>query len=177
MQNFIILLTVFLFSRIYGQNMNNEPSTVSHVDLNKYIGTWYEISKIPNSFQKNCAGYTTATYSLNDDGSIKVLNKCKEEDGSYNDASGKARVVDKKTNAKLQVSFVSIFGWNLFWGDYWIIGLDDNYKWAVIGHPKRKYGWILSRTTSLDNDTMNKINELLKKQGYNPDDFIKTKQG
>lgn len=176
MRMLIIFAVLFSFIKISGQNMV-EPVTVPYVDLNKYTGVWYEYSKIPNSFQKNCISNTTATYSVNQDGSIKVLNKCKEEDGSFDEANGKARIVDKKTNSKLQVSFVSIFGWNLFWGDYWIIGLDENYKWAVIGHPKRKYGWILSRTPSLDNETLNKINDILKKQGYNPNDFVKSKQG
>ena len=87
---------------------------------------------------------------------------------------GVARVVDSQTKAKLQVSFVRILGRNRFWGDYWIIGLDENYKWAVVGHPKRKYGWILSRTPEIELGLRSRIDELLKEKGYDPDDFINT---
>lgn len=172
----ILLVILISIIKLNGQSMSSEPVTVQKVDLKKYIGTWYEIAKIPNRFQKNCAGNTTATYSINEDGSIKVVNKCKEEDGEYSDVDGIAKVVDKKTNAKLEVSFVSFLGIRPFWGDYWIIGLDNDYKWAVIGTPDRKYGWILSRTKTLDPATRTSIEDLLKKQGYNPKDFINTKQ-
>jgi len=87
-----------------------------------------------------------------------------------------AKVVDKKTNSKLEVSFVSFLGIRPFWGDYWIIGLDENYQWAVVGTPSRKYGWILSRTPSLPDDTMKIIFSLLKSQNYNPADFEMSKQ-
>ena len=145
--------------------------TVNQVDLNKYTGLWYEIAKIPNSFQDQCAYGTTAEYKLLEDGEIQVINKCYKSDGEADVAEGLAKVVDKKTNSKLEVSFFSIFGFRPFWGDYWIIGLDDNYQWAVVGSPNRKYGWILSRTPSLPDDTMQKIFALLKSQNYNPDTF------
>jgi apolipoprotein D and lipocalin family protein len=169
-----------IFSRVYGQNLNakqDEPVTVDSVDLKKYTGVWYEIAKIPNSFQKNCASNTTATYKLRDDGRIDVLNRCVAADGSVNEAKGLARVVDTKSNAKLEVSFVKILGISLFWGDYWIIGLDKDYQFAVVGNPSRKYGWILSRTKVLSADKQNEIFELLRKQGYNPKDFEMTTQG
>ena len=87
-----------------------------------------------------------------------------------------AKVVDKNTNAKLEVSFVSFLGIRPFWGDYWIIGLDENYQWAVVGTPSRKYGWILSRTPKLPDDTIEEIFSLLKSQNYNPADFEMSKQ-
>lgn len=151
-------------------------STIAFVDLKKYTGVWYEIAKIPNSFQSHCVKGTTAKYYLQENGEIKVINSCYEDDGELNIANGVARVVDSKTNSKLEVSFVSLFGWNLFWGDYWIIGLDENYSWAIVGHPKRKYGWILSRTPTLSENTMNLINGLLRNQGYDPSKFEKTDQ-
>jgi apolipoprotein D and lipocalin family protein len=107
-------------------------------------------------------------------GEIAVINSCIDEDGEVDDAEGIARVVDKKSNAKLEVSFVSFFGWRPFWGNYWIIGLDENYQWAIVGHPEREYGWILSRVKQPDDKTMNEIFDILKEQGYNPSGFEMT---
>ena len=157
-------------------NISNSVNTVSFVDLSKYAGKWYEIAKIPNRFQKGCARGTTAEYKLRDDGNIDVINKCIEEDGSINEAEGLAKIVDEKTNSKLEVSFVSIFGIHLFWGDYWVIGIDKNYEYAVIGHPERKYGWILSRTPQLSKDKLDEAFRILKNNGYNEKDFIFTVQ-
>lgn len=154
----------------------NPVKTVSYVDLNDYTGVWYEIARIPNKFQKSCASNVTATYTLRDDGKIKVLNRCIEEDGTVNEAEGLARVVDEKTNSKLEVSFVSILGFHLFWGDYWIIGLDKDYDYAVIGHPERKYGWILSRTPKLSREKLDEAFRILKDNGYNTKDFVMTVQ-
>ncbi len=155
---------------------DSQPVTVSHVDLNRYIGTWYEIAKIPNFFQKKCFRNTTATYLFNSDGTIEVVNRCIEKDGKEDVAEGIAKVVDTSTNAKLKVSFVSIFGIHLFWGDYWIIGLDKDYRYAIVGDPSRKYGWILSRAPVLSAEERAEVNEILVRQGYNPSDFVPTQQ-
>ena len=154
----------------------NPPSTVNSVDIKKYTGLWYEIAKIPNRFQKQCISGTTAQYTLREDGRIDVVNSCIEADGSIDRAEGLARIVDKKTNAKLEVSFFSILGWRPVWGDYWIIGLDENYQWVVVGTPNRKYGWILSRAPQLDNKKMEELFRILKDQGYDPNDFEISKQ-
>jgi apolipoprotein D and lipocalin family protein len=167
---FMILLSSFMFAQ------QNPPTTVKFVDLKKYVGLWYEVAKIPNSFQDQCVKGTTAKYTLKEDGEISVTNSCIDEDGKLDAADGVVRVVDKKTNAKLEVSFVSFLGWRPFWGDYWIIGLDENYQWAIIGTPNRKYGWVLSRTPKLDTKTMDGIFQILKDQGYNPKDFEISKQ-
>lgn len=166
--------TIFVLLILAGTLLGQEgktPSTVDSVNIQKYAGLWYEIARIPNFFQDDCVKNTTAEYFVQDDGSLKVINRCIEEDGEINEVEGVARIVDKKSNSKLEVSFVKILGIRLFWGDYWIIGLDKDYKWAVVGHPERKYGWILSRTKTLDEETQNSIFELLKEQGYNPDEF------
>jgi len=102
----------------------------------KYTGTWYEIAKIPNSFQKDCVSNTTASYKLRDDGMILVVNKCMDNDGGLRDVDGIAKIVDKDTNAKLKASFFSILGWHIIRGDYWIIGLGDDYEYAIVGHPE-----------------------------------------
>ncbi len=173
----VIALSFVMTVQLTAQDKETaEPTVVNSVDLIRYTGVWYEIAKIPNSFQKKCARNTTATYRLRSDGSIDVTNRCVEADGSVNEAKGIAKVVDKKSNAKLEVSFVRILGISLFWGDYWIIGLDKNYKYAVVGTPTRKYGWILSRTPKLSDEEMQKVFSILKQQGYNPKDFEMTKQ-
>jgi apolipoprotein D and lipocalin family protein len=161
---------------IHGQDMKNELQVVNKVDLKKYIGTWYEIAKIPNWFQKNCVRNTTAEYSLRDDGKIKVVNSCVQADGTKKIAEGVAKVVDNISNAKLEVSFVRILGIQLFWGDYWIFGLGDNYDFALVGSPDRKYGWILSRTSKLPQEKLNHISDLLKINGYDIKNFEFTEQ-
>ncbi len=174
MHNTIIIFILLSAFTLMAQN--NEPKTVNHVDLQKYIGTWYEIAKIPNRFQKQCIKNTTASYSINDDGTLKVINSCEDDEGEMDTAEGVAEVVDPKTNSKLEVSFVSIFGIHLFWGDYWIIGLPDDYSYAVIGTPNRKYGWILSRTPSLPEEKLNEAYDILRKNDYNPKDFVMSPQ-
>jgi apolipoprotein D and lipocalin family protein len=151
--------------------MKNELQVVSKVDLKKYVGLWYEIAKIPNRFQKNCIKNTTAEYSFRDDGKIKVVNSCVQSDGSKKVAEGVAKVVDNFNNAKLEVSFVRILGIQLFWGDYWIIGLGENYDFAIVGSPDRKYGWILSRTKKLPQEKLSKISDLLMINGYDIKNF------
>ena len=168
----LILIPIFSF----GQVNQQPPTTVPKVDLNKYSGLWYEIAKIPNSFQDQCAYGTTAEYKINEDGEIEVINKCFDAEGEPDVAEGVAQVVDKKTNAKLEVSFVSFLGIRPFWGDYWIIGLDKNYQYAIVGHPERKYGWILSRTPNLSAENLTVAYSILKENGYNPKDFVSTIQ-
>jgi len=149
------------------------PETVSHVDLDRYLGTWYEIARYPNSFQEGCVG-SRATYSFTGDGRISVLNECNEgsPDGRLRQALGRARVVDETTNAKLKVSF--------FWpfeGDYWIIELGDDYEYAVIGHPERKYLWILCREKSMDESVYNGILERLRTvHHYDTSRLIRTRR-
>lgn len=176
MNNYLVSLIslsiIFLMSCASSQNKDLPPlTTVKQVDLNKYVGLWYEVAKIPNSFQDQCAYGTTAEYKIDEDGDIIVTNSCYDEEGTLDVAEGLAKVVDKKSNAKLEVSFVSFFGIRPFWGDYWIIGLDENYQWAVIGTPNRKYGWVLGRTPSLSDETMQEIFDILKSQNYDPESF------
>ncbi len=132
-------------------------TTVAKVDVDRYLGTWYEIASYPQRFQRGCTA-TTATYSLRDDGDIDVLNRCRKEslDGKLDEAKGRARVVDPTTNAKLEVSF-----FRPFWGDYWIIELGEDYQYAVVGHPSRDYLWILSRTPQMDSALYDELLERL----------------
>ena len=150
---------------------------VSRVDLARYAGIWYEIAKIPNRFQKQCARDTLAQYTLRPDGRIDVVNQCIKRNGSVDQARGIAKVVDAETGAKLKVSLVSLLGWRPFWGDYWIVGLDPNYRWAVVGAPNRKYGWILARSKTLDPDTLQTIATIIERNGYQRGSFQMDGQG
>ncbi|MEN8687138.1 MAG: lipocalin family protein, partial [Desulfuromonadales bacterium] len=136
--------------------------------LQRYAGTWYEIARFPHRFQRDCFA-SRAVYSLQDDGLIGVYNECRKgaADGPVKSVRGKARVVDKQTNAKLEVSFV----WP-FWGDYWIIDLDPDYQWAVVGHPNRSYLWILSRQETLNEEVLSGIKIRLQQQGYDLQELL-----
>jgi len=174
---FIGIIASIMLVVVGCNNMEKEPAeplaTVSHVDLTRYMGAWYEIARYPNSFQKGCVG-SKATYSLMDDGKVSVLNEC--YDGSFSgklrSAKGKAWVVDKETNSKLKVSFFWFFA-----GDYWIIDLADDYSYVVVGHPKRKYLWILSRTKTMEDSTYEAIlKRLVEIYHYDTSKLIKTVQ-
>lgn len=144
----------------------NEIRTVSQVDVNRYIGKWYEIARFDQSFQKGC-GSTTAEYSLRKNGKINVKNTCKKQTGKVNIAKAIASVVDKNTNAKLKVSFVPVLNrFGLFAGDYWIIGLGDNYEYAVVAGPDRQYLWFLSRTAKISEQKLNELKAIAEGQGF-----------
>ena len=140
---------------------------VTHVELQKYLGKWFEIAHLPAKFQEGC-NETTATYTLLNNGTISVLNECKRN-GKIKIARGKAKVVDKTTNAKLKVTFF----WP-FYGDYWIIKLDNNYEYAVVGTPNRKYLWILNRTPQMDDTLFSQLVEFAKSKDFDVDLLIKT---
>jgi apolipoprotein D and lipocalin family protein len=146
--------------------------TVAHVDLSRYVGTWYEIASFPQSFQRGCTG-TTATYELRQDGDVDVLNRCRKGslDGREKSAQGRARVVDRATNAKLEVSF-----FRPFWGHYWVIDLADDYSYAVVGHPGRDYLWILARTPTMADATYRSIVARLQTQSYETSRLVRTLQ-
>lgn len=126
--------------------------TVASVDLDRYLGQWHEVARFPNRFQRQCVGDVRATYVRRTDGRIDVVNRCRTEDGRVTEATGVARVVTGTGDARLKVRFAPGFLTFLpmVWGDYWIIGLDEAYQWAVVGSPDRRYLWILSRAPALD---------------------------
>lgn len=152
------------------------PPTVPSVDLERYVGTWYEIAKIPNRFQDHCISNTTATYATRADGRLDVINRCVTEGGGEDVAKGIARVVDPATHAKLKVSFLNLFGWQLFWGDYWVLDLPEDYRTVIVGHPKRSYGWILSRTPTLSAERRAQLDQRLGELGYDPGVFANSLQ-
>jgi apolipoprotein D and lipocalin family protein len=152
------------------------PTVVENVSLDRYMGTWYAVASIPTTFEQDCARGTTATYELLENGKVQVTNTCYREDGSEFQAVGRAWIPNRNEPAKLKVSFVSLFGMWLFPGDYWILELEPNYRYAVVGHPKRRYGWILSRTPTLPEVTLQGIFERLEEAGYSRSQFRRIDQ-
>lgn len=146
-----------------------EPlATVGSVDLARYAGQWHEVAKFPNRFQQQCIGDTTATYALRDDGKVSVVNRCRTRDG-HEEVSGVARPVDGRTD-RLQVSFLpAALRWlPIGWGDYWVIELAPDYRYAVVGEPSRQYLWVLSRTPALAPEDRLAIEARLPAHGYDP---------
>jgi apolipoprotein D and lipocalin family protein len=134
--------------------------SVPAVDLNRYLGKWYEIAGFPMFFQRSCLGDTTAEYGLRPDRDISVNNRCRKESG-FDGVVGKAWVVADTGNSQLKVQF--------FWpfrADYWVIGLDADYRWAVVGNPNRKYLWILSRTPRLPQELLDQALKAAEAQDF-----------
>ncbi len=139
-------------------------SVVEDVDLNRYSGKWYEVARLPNRFQKNCL-CSIAEYSIIDSLTIRVVNKCKLENGEVKSVKGKAFVVSK---GKLKVQFFFPFR-----GDYWILDLDrENYTYAIIGTPDRKYFWILSRNPNLSDEKIEQLLSFLKSNQFDTSNVI-----
>jgi apolipoprotein D and lipocalin family protein len=149
----------------------DELKTVSFVDLQRYGGMWYEIARYPNKSQKQCVGNTTATYNFKADGEAQVVNKCLTKEGRIEDETGTAKITDRQTNAKLKGSFAWLSS-----APYWVIDLDENYQYAVVGNPDRKHLWILSRTPEMKDSTYQNILRKIEIAGYNPAKLEKTPQ-
>ncbi len=168
--NVMILVGTALFG-MGAENKKPQLETVSSVDLSKYVGQWYEIGRLPNRFQKKCADSVTAKYTLRSDGNIKVVNRCRKQSGEFTTATGKAKIVDKQTNAKLKVTFF----WP-FYGKYWILDLGPNYEYAVVGEPGRDYLWILSRTPTMDERLYQNLVAKMQARGFDTTRMIRTVQ-
>ena len=158
------LLLVLAFATRAGEPL----ATVGDVDLTRYAGRWYEVAKYPNRFQSQCVADTTATYRLLDDGAVGVVNRCRTTNG-VDEASGVARRLDGRTD-RLEVSFLpAALRWlPIGWGDYWIIELAPDYRYAVVGEPSRKYLWILARSRALSAEDRRGIEARLPAHGYDP---------
>lgn len=172
-----LILTLLTGLILFGCSVDDDSAsapleTVKAVDLGRYAGEWYEIARYPNRFQRDCPA-SKATYTLLPDGRVEVLNECWDLDYQklLRSVKGKAKVVEQESNAKLKVTFFRPFS-----GDYWIIDLGINYEYAVVGHPERKYLWILARRPEMSEELYGRIIEKLKTQGYDPDRLIGRKK-
>jgi lipocalin len=139
-----------------------DKTTVKNVDLSKYLGTWYEIARYDHSFERGLVG-VSATYSLRPDGKIDVLNQGHKHHlkGKLKKAHGKAKIPNESDPAKLKVSFFWIF-----YSDYYILDLDKDYQWVIVGSSSDKYLWILSRTPQMEGKLFEKMLDKVKKRGY-----------
>ncbi|MEM7239924.1 MAG: lipocalin family protein, partial [Pseudomonadota bacterium] len=144
------------------------------VDLQRYQGLWYEIARYPNRFEEGCVG-VTADYSLNEDGSIRVLNTCREGslDGPEDVAEGRATLTSAKGD-RLEVGFVQWLPFAV--GDYWILDVTDDYSVAVIGTPSGDFGWILAREPALSDAELQAAYAVLTRNGYDPSQLYLTPQ-
>ncbi|MDQ6787095.1 MAG: lipocalin family protein [Acidobacteriota bacterium] len=174
----LIIFSANVFAQSKKSDKQTMLQTVSSVDLKQYAGKWFEIARYPNKFQKKCVGNTTATYTLKPDGNIEVFNQCLLKNGTLDGATGEAKVVDGSSNSKFEVRFAPKYMSFLsaVWGDYWIVDLDSEYKYAAIGDPKREYLWILSRTPEMNDATYQNILRRVEKLGFNPAKLQKTPQ-
>lgn len=156
------------YSQTIGQPADVPVKTITSLDVPQYLGTWYEIAKFPNWFQKKCVGNTKAVYSMRHDGNLKVLNSCKTTDGAFSEAEGTARQIGAPDSPKLEVRFAP--AWLSFlpmvWGDYWVIDLDPQYQVAAVSDPRREYLWVLSRTPQLDKKTYDALLQRLQAQQF-----------
>ena len=175
MKNLMIALA--LAGTVGGTALAADVQTVPDVNLESYMGTWHEQARFPMYFQRKCDRNTTAQYILRPDGRVDVVNRCESRDGELIEAQAIARKVDGSTS-KLEVRFAPAFLSFLpfVWGDYWIIGLDDDYRWSVVGSPDRKYLWILSRDKQLPDATYQQLVEIARAQGFDTSRLVRSRQ-
>lgn len=168
---FISLTTALILSACANQPVYRQSSqtlqTVASVDINRYLGKWYEIYRLPNWFEDADCITVFAEYALRDDGRLSVLNTCQKVSKTQV-ANGIAKVVEGSQNAKLKVSF-----FRPFYGDYWVIDLAEDYSWVLVGEPSGKYFWILARQKQLDPKLEESLLQKAEKLGYLRKDLIK----
>ncbi|OTG62106.1 hypothetical protein B9T29_08730 [Acinetobacter sp. ANC 3903] len=171
-----VLLGLGMATMAYAQT--KPLKTVEKLELDKYLGVWYEVARKPLYFQNKCDRDVTATYTLNENGNVAVDNRCYSKDGSLNQSIGEAFVQNAPFNSKLKVSFLpEAIRWLPFGrGDYWVLKLDENYQTVLVGEPRRKYMWVLSRSPQPDQAVVNEYLEYAKSVGYDVGDVIHTKQ-
>jgi apolipoprotein D and lipocalin family protein len=152
------------------------PATAPFVDLRRYTGRWYEIARLPYFTQRRCVKDVQADYVLGDDGMLYVTNRCTRGDGNQGVANGVARVVDRGSNARLEISFRTLYGVHVLWDDYWIIGVGADYDYALVGQPTRRRAWILSRDPSPNDAQVERWLAEFADKGFPANEFLRTKQ-
>lgn len=165
---FFPLLSVVVFLLTACTTSTAPLPTVATVDLDRYLGVWHQIALLPNRFQAQCVAETHAQYAREGD-AIAVLNRCRTAEGKVEQVRGVAHVVAGSGGAKLRVSF-----FRPFYGDYWVLALDPDYRWALVGEPGRKYAWILARTPTLDVATYTQLLQRATELGFDRQAFVPT---
>ncbi|PLX11856.1 MAG: lipocalin [Marinilabiliales bacterium] len=173
MRNIIFLsIAIIILNSCAGQKQMIDKTVVKDFDINKYLGKWYEIARFDHSFERGLLG-VTANYSYRDDDKIKVVNAGYKGslEGKRSEAIGKAKIPNPEIPSKLKVSFF----W-FFYGDYFVLELDKDYKWAIVGSSSDKYLWILSRTPHIEDVLYQQLLDVITKRGYDVSKLIKVKQ-
>ncbi|MDN4576325.1 lipocalin [Pandoraea cepalis] len=161
------------------ESLTTRVRPVQKIDKARYVGTWYEIARYPNFFERKCVSDVTAQYAARPDGRIQVTNRCRKDDGTWVSDTGLARTDGQGTGtARFKVTFAPQWlhwiPW--LWANYWVIVLDDDYQFAAVGEPGREYLWVLSRTPTMDDNALNQMRAQLRKQGYDTDKLVLTPQ-
>jgi apolipoprotein D and lipocalin family protein len=168
----LVLVGILIMLSCKAQSQMIDNSVVKDFEVERYLGKWYEIARYNHRFERGLVG-VTATYSLRDNGMINVENAGFKGslDGKRSVATGKAKIPDMSVPSKLKVSFFLFF-----YGDYFVMELDSNYQWAVVGSSSENYLWILSRTPEMDEDIYNDLIDRLINRGYDVDKLIRVEQ-
>lgn len=156
-----------------------EPlQAIARLDVARYLGTWYEIAKYPNRFQRQCVADTQALYRPRDDGQLDVINRCRQANGEMTEAVGRARQVGAADSPRLEVRFAPAWlSWlPMVWGNYWVIDLDPAYQLVAVSEPSREYLWVLSRTPTVDAAAYQALLGRLQAQGFDLSKLEKTAQ-
>jgi apolipoprotein D and lipocalin family protein len=153
-------------------------ATIASLDVPRYMGTWYEIAKFDNRFQKQCVGFTTANYAALPDGTVEVTNRCRLASGQTDVAVGAARQVGDAHSPKLKVRFAPAFlsFLPMVWGDYWVVELDPHCQLAAVSEARREYLWILARTPKVEKASYDALVARLAAQGLDVSKLVATKQ-
>lgn len=160
-------------------NTPPEPlKTIERLDVGRYLGSWYEIAKYPNRFQRQCVADTQALYRQRDDGQLDVVNRCRQANGEMTEAVGRARQDGPADSPKLEVRFAPAWlSWlPMVWGNYWVIDLDPGYQLAAVSEPNREYLWVLSRTPTVDAASYQALLGRLQAKGFDLSKLEKTAQ-
>ncbi len=177
----ILSLSGLLLCSLYSYSVHAQEKklpVVSHVELDKYLGLWYEVARKPIYFQQQCIQNVTARYTLNENGNVVVDNRCEDDEAKEKRSVGEAFVINQPYNSKLRVSFIpeAIRWLPVGRGDYWILKIDKTYQMALVGEPHRKYLWVLSRDPKPNPHVLSEYLKYASSLGYQLDDVIYTKQ-
>lgn len=156
-----------------------EPlQTIARLDVGRYLGTWYEIAKYPNRFQRQCVADTSALYRLRDDGQLDIINRCRQANGEVAEAVGRARQDGPADSPKLKVRFAPAWlSWlPMVWGNYWVIDLDTDYQLVAVSEPSREYLWVLSRTPTVEAGVYQALLGRLQAKGFDLSKLERTTQ-
>jgi apolipoprotein D and lipocalin family protein len=146
--------------------------TAEYVDLERYAGRWFEIAHIPSRYERHCLKNATVDYAVRPDGKIHVEARCTQQDGTVDSTRGVAQIVDTATNAKWRIKYARAGRWM----DYWVLEVGPDYRWAVVGEPKREFLWVLSRTPGMDEALYDELRRNAVTQGYDSDKLVRTAQ-